>query len=477
MIVSMGLFLGAPSWSSDWTRDALRLTGESDSIRNEAIKNLKKEPHLAALLRRQLRGPHRFLALDVIAALKLQALLPDLLRLSESDPSGLSYLAINALMTTASRQQIIAIYRDRLLNPRPPQGEGPSQVLLLDSLALLGEPLPLEKLRTLLITSRWPEVQGAALNYARVAILQDHRFRYIDLIQDARLAKAFQVREQAVILAKELPPRLRKKTPTLIRTGNIGEFPLQTLAGVLDIRVAFGYKDARPARLVADRYERLYLLEKLLSPCSFSKNSTANYACGFQRNLEDSNLLEKTVVLWTAPLPLRIQLRITPSSAGPDDDDNRINPYQTLVSKISEMNFINGLQNADVVLYVGHSRDGGGPSFFPPVLTRQKLVAYAWYKKKKPGLKQMVNILAHLQNTKRAPLKLGLISCTSTKHFEKNIRQANPKVETANTSHLLYYAEALEKTLQLISDSIQKRSNDYALKNSPPAKPFFSVAR
>jgi hypothetical protein len=216
----------------------------------------------------------------------------------------------------------------------------------------------------------------------------------------------------------------------------------------INIHVAFGYKDARPARFVGDRYERIYFIEQLLKPCADLKAQ----ACDFSRSPDDGNLLIKNIP--SLP-PINISLRITGSSAGPDDDQNRRNPYQKILSQKSESNFLGGVNKGATTLYIGHSRDGGGPDFSPPILGKGKHVNYDFYRKKCPGLKQLQEALhrREAQTGKDKPV-LALISCASADHFTN--RNLSENLDLHAVKGLIYYSEALDQGLTEISNYIQK---------------------
>ena len=64
------------------------------------------------------------------------------------------------------------------------------------------------------------------------------------------------------------PEKSTKIRPCSSRTSSCRKAYDRFFAGPsVDVRVVFGYKDARPARFVADRYERLLLLSRLLRRC------------------------------------------------------------------------------------------------------------------------------------------------------------------------------------------------------------------
>jgi hypothetical protein len=214
----------------------------------------------------------------------------------------------------------------------------------------------------------------------------------------------------------------------------------------LDLRIAFGYKDARPARFVGDRNERLVLIERFTAECG-----SADQACGFSRDPEDGDLLEKTVLRPDGRYQT-IYLRITESSVGPDDVANRQDPFQKWQSEASEMNFLTGLESADFVLYIGHSRDGGGPAFTPPKILKNSHVDYNHYIRVKEGARKMIAVL---EKTKSPPKVVGLLSCYSERHFVKALNRAAPRTKLITNDHLLYYAEALSEAGSAVDDFIQ----------------------
>ena len=212
----------------------------------------------------------------------------------------------------------------------------------------------------------------------------------------------------------------------------------------VDIRIAFGYKDTRPTRFVGDRYERLYIVQDLLRPCL----QTKNMICGFSRDEQDGDSLHRIFVL-TKIESLDVRVKITPSSVGPDDELNRRNPYQNLQSLIAENNLMTGLGSAKAVFYVGHSRDGGGPDFAPPIIAANKEVDYRWYQENKPGIKKV--LLAIGSSQMKEHQVFGMMSCLSSKHFEKSIKVLTKRVSFVSTHKLIYYTEALNQTLTEVS--------------------------
>ncbi len=210
----------------------------------------------------------------------------------------------------------------------------------------------------------------------------------------------------------------------------------------IDMRIVFGYKDARPARFVADRYERMIFIQRLTQECK-----RTNLACGFTRSLTDSDLLTRRI---NGPdgKPREILLRIVNSSAGADDEENRKNPFQKWKTRFANLTFLQGLTKADVVIYNGHSRAGGGPDFGPPQLTPNHEVDFSWYKAHEPGFSP---ILSTLESAPTETKLLGLYSCASSKHFLDRVRKVKPDLGLITSPKLIYFADAMESSLQAIS--------------------------
>ncbi len=218
----------------------------------------------------------------------------------------------------------------------------------------------------------------------------------------------------------------------------------------VDIRIAFGYKDTRPTQFVGDRYERLYLIQYLTRNCSQLKN----LICGFVRDEHDGDSLLRVFNV-TKTNVVQVRIKITPSSVGPDDEQNRLNPYQEIQSAISENNLLSGLNSAQAIFYIGHSRDGGGPDFKPPQLTPSKEVDFNWYRTNKPGLQKLLEEIRSSKNTQ--PQTFGMLSCLSSKHFEQSIYSLTKRIRFVSTKKLIYYTEALDQSLREVSKVIREQ--------------------
>jgi len=229
------------------------------------------------------------------------------------------------------------------------------------------------------------------------------------------------------------------------------------------IRVTFGYKDVRPQRYVGDRYEKAIFVHRLTQKCTEDE-----FACEFKRDQKNGERFYKNI-----PGPRgkghEISIFVVNSSVGPDDDQNRIDPFQDWQHKRAARNFYRGLHGAEGVLYYGHSRDGGGPDFNYPKLTKYKHVDYGYYKKKRPGLKRME---VNLKKAKRQPKLMGIYSCVATGHFSKALRKHIPDTALITSSKLIYVNDALESMLGTISALLglkcEEKFRRMVLRDHPP---------
>ncbi|WP_374001139.1 hypothetical protein [Bdellovibrio bacteriovorus] len=202
--------------------------------------------------------------------------------------------------------------------------------------------------------------------------------------------------------------------------------------GVLDIRIALGYFDWTTGSNVG--YSgRSYglspsmdigafeaLKELLTSRCS----GNARF-CGFQQSSEGSSVFVRDVMIHGRRIQARVEIRFSSQSEILSDNLGRYREQQRQRTQYMENYFSKALREADAVFYFGHSRNGGGPDFAPPVFigSTNKLDYSGYYKAQRPGFKKMLNALS--SGSKQAPV-LGLMSCASRDHFLSRTRAAAP---------------------------------------------------
>ncbi|MGE4131050.1 MAG: hypothetical protein AB7F86_05395 [Bdellovibrionales bacterium] len=217
-----------------------------------------------------------------------------------------------------------------------------------------------------------------------------------------------------------------------------------TKDGALTILVTFGYKDSRPLRFVGDRYERAVFVDRLLRPCT-----PFEVVCGFEQESGNPEFFSKKLI-WYDHRERVVQVQVLASSVGPDDEWNRSSRIQKWHSERTLRLFRRAMVKSDVVFYDGHSRTGGGPDFFPPLLRKNNQVDYGHYQKEKPGVQFL---LADLERAKgsRQPRLLGLFSCDSSVHFQKTLLKAKPKMGLIASEALLHQSDAMDNMVSALS--------------------------
>jgi hypothetical protein len=223
----------------------------------------------------------------------------------------------------------------------------------------------------------------------------------------------------------------------------------------LEIAMVFGYKDARPARFVDDRYEKAIFIDHITKPCESTRSD-----CGFAVESDSMGLddIFTKVVVGPTGESKTIRISVTSSSVSPDDEENRKNPLQHWQSLYASRSFFQALKTADIVFYNGHSRSGGGPDFAPPVVDSKGHVKYAWYKSRATNLKAMQNVI---RGSRGSRLKVvGLFSCASEQLFTQKIASAKPGLGLISSRQLLYFSDALENSFISLSALLEMKCRD-----------------
>lgn len=199
----------------------------------------------------------------------------------------------------------------------------------------------------------------------------------------------------------------------------------------IDIRIAFGFIDSETSKKSDDSLLRAVLIEQLIRPCvrrlpECAGAKAANNpdlcesnvrACDFKRSDSDMNLFTKEIV-GPSGRTHTVELRITGSSSdeGPS--------AQARASQEAEKFFHSALREADVVLYAGHARKGGGPSFAPAARRANGSIAYEEYQRDRSGYDKM---LAALQTASRPPKIVGILACDAANYFRTGMIRTAPQ--------------------------------------------------
>ncbi len=222
--------------------------------------------------------------------------------------------------------------------------------------------------------------------------------------------------------------------------------------GVLEIHYALGYFDNSTGKVEKWKGQN-YGLSPSLDPNIFwPLREQMTGACRGGLNLcefhevsanQGRSILEKHITLFGRDILVRIHL--TQGSASESFVQNKSSQLQKFFSAQGEENFFGALKTADIVFYNGHSRDGGGPDFHPPILTRANKVDYdGYYRVRRDGMKRMLQSLRESQNRGQI---LGLFSCFSQSHFYKAILAVNPTQRMILSADDIDYFDSLKASV------------------------------
>lgn len=211
--------------------------------------------------------------------------------------------------------------------------------------------------------------------------------------------------------------------------------------GVIDMRIVIGYFDWTTGTQVyyngqnfglspsIDLGAYSALREIITSPCP----GRAEF-CGFSQT--SPYRFTKMVSSQGRRFQARVEIVFASVSEYLSANTGRYSVEQQKRSQDAEASFHSALRNADAVFYFGHSRDGGGPDFSPPVFRRgtNKINYGGYYQVQKPGEKKMLAALA--SSGQRASI-LGLMSCDSRDHFLSKLKKVAPGMGLISSKDVL----------------------------------------
>lgn len=202
----------------------------------------------------------------------------------------------------------------------------------------------------------------------------------------------------------------------------------------LDITIGIGYYDDSEVDYVWDPELGISLVKAITAPCT-SKIS----ACGFVRSKKNAALFTKTIINPFGKSH-RVNLKLVRGSLSYSHSYNLANKnLQDERCKQAANIYYSAIeQGEEVVIYTGHSRDGGGPDFCPSVRTKNDHIDYNWYRKNRPGTKKLLESVATSVNNKKSPELMVFNSCYSVNHFYSKINKINPEIGFIGSTNLVY---------------------------------------
>ena len=167
---------------------------------------------------------------------------------------------------------------------------------------------------------------------------------------------------------------------------------------------------------VVDGFEKAAFRAFLLRPC-VGKDTF----CSFKSTPENPEYFYKEMT-WANGQKKKFEVYLHNASVSSDDASNRKSNAQKIKSESIRRKFIEAASTSDVLVYSGHSRFGGGPDFFPEKMTAKGTEDVAFYKKNKPGMKDLTEGLS--KRDKDHSLFMNIMaSCDSKKHFAATLKK------------------------------------------------------
>lgn len=200
-----------------------------------------------------------------------------------------------------------------------------------------------------------------------------------------------------------------------------------------EMRIVIGYRD-NPGGWVEDKSLAEALINLLTKPCQPNI-----FACDFKRDSDDAEIFYRDVIDQKGNKKA-LRLKITHSAVSNFNENNQgkyRNEQQAQTTKATEAYF-DGLKNADIIFYVGHSRVGSGPDFAPSKTTPDGHTDYEWYRKNHTSFKDTLNAL---KATAQKPKVLGFFSCSSHRDFYSDLKKVTPNTAFFMTKGISWWED------------------------------------
>lgn len=134
--------------------------------------------------------------------------------------------------------------------------------------------------------------------------------------------------------------------------------------------------------------------------------------------------------------------------SGRDDlNQNIYRSQQDFISLKMKEIFFSAFSNRIDFVYIGHSRYGYGPDFFPPVLSRSGEIQISHYRKHIQAQTSILNELQNLTQGANSPQRIAFFSCDSANHFESAMKKKFPRTSFEGSTKALEIHEAVERSL------------------------------
>lgn len=133
----------------------------------------------------------------------------------------------------------------------------------------------------------------------------------------------------------------------------------------------------------------------------------------------------------------------------------------------------------EIVLYNGHARDGGGPSFDPPKVKSNGKVDYNWYQSTREGHNHEKESFQEASTKGKVPVIYGSFSCSSKKHFFDNghFPEISPKTNYVLSHRTSFNNETLSGMLATLNGAFNGKCGQELGKDVQKISCAFSVQK
>ena len=224
--------------------------------------------------------------------------------------------------------------------------------------------------------------------------------------------------------------------------------------------VGIGYLDQMPDSTVRDLMARDAFVSKLTSACT----KDVRTLCGFKQLPMKGAILLRKLVRDTHDYSQRSFDVVL--IGGSMSTDNTLN---TGVNKDAQLALCRQNENlyhaqiaagADSVYYFGHSRNGGGPDFCPPVVKADGHVNYPYYQARREGIKGLTTALAAARTSGKAPSMVAMFSCSSQLHFKTRLAKAVPQAALLLSTESVGFDYIYRSLLTTISGQVNQNCRE-----------------
>lgn len=218
----------------------------------------------------------------------------------------------------------------------------------------------------------------------------------------------------------------------------------------VDLRFVFGYLDSETFRFSTDGFARQSVIDQVTAPC---EDNLLVRVCGFRRSSDDADVFLKEM-RGPSGKNHTIRLTLTSSSCSQSQavrSSGAASCDQVAQTERTEKAFAEGFREADMLIYIGHARDGGGPDFGPARRRKNGSIDYDFYRKEQPGLKKMTEALERGEG--KTPKILGFLACDSER-WKPRLLLSAPRSGLLLSSTDLIPLEAAAVQAYLALDSV-----------------------